>query len=319
VFYTIENSIQTTPFAAHKEELMSRPKIDSQVLAVSLLVVVTAIWGLTFVMVKDAIARMPVMDFLAIRFALASLIMIIIRPTALAKLNLGDWKRGAVLGILLGAGYVFQTFGLTHTSAAVSGFITGMFVVFTPLIAGLILRRKVGLTAWAGVGVATIGLAVISLKGFSIGPGELLTLGCAVVYAIHIVCLGEWSAGRNPYAFAIVQLVIVTVICTAAALPGGITLPPDAAAWTAVLVTAVFATAFAFVIQTWAQSLISPTRAAIVMTMEPVFAGVFAVLLGGEHLGARTLIGGALVLAAMYLVELGPRRAREAEVAHLEV
>ncbi len=295
-----------------------RLKPDKQFIAIVSLVLVTGAWGLTFVTVKDAIARMPVMDFLAVRFALATALMIIIRPLVLTKLSLGDWKRGAVLGFLLGAGYVAQTFGLAHTSAAVSGFITGMFVVFTPIIAGLFLRRKVGRIAWAGVGVATVGLAILSLRGFSIGGGELLTLLCALIYAVHIVALGEWSAGRNPYALAVVQLAVVTLICGAAALPGGIMLPPDGPAWTAILVTAVFATAFAFVIQTWAQSIISPTRAAIVMTMEPVFAGVFAVLLGGEHLGVRTVLGGALVLAAMYLVELGPRHAREGALGRLE-
>lgn len=286
--------------------------------AVLALILVTAVWGMTFVMVKDAISRMPVMDFLFVRFAAATLFMIIIRPQSLFKLSKDGWSRAAVLGLLLGLGYVFQTFGLAKTSAAVSGFITGMFVVFTPIIAGFILKRKIGAIAWGGVAIATVGLAVISLKGFAIGFGEMLTLGCAVIYAIHIVCLGEWSSGRDPYSLAVIQLAVVTLMCGIAATPGGITMPPDNTVWLAVFVTAVFATAFAFVVQTWAQALIPPTRAAIVMTMEPVFAGIFAVLLGGEHLGIRTLAGGALVLAAMYLVELGPRKAREGELARLE-
>lgn len=290
-----------------------------QVTALGLLVLVTAIWGSTFVIVKDAISRMPVMDFLAIRFSLATALMVIIRPKSIVQLKKDGWKFGLFLGLLLGAGYITQTFGLKLTSAAVSGFITGMFVVFTPLIAGLILRRKIGFIAWAAVGVATIGLALISLKGFSIGTGELLTLACAFLFSIHIVGLGEWSAGRDPYSLAIVQLGVTALLCGAVALPGGLALPPDIMSWGAVVLTAVLATAFAFVVQTWAQSIISPTRTAIILTMEPVFAGVFAVLIGGEILGWRTLAGGALVIAAMYLVELGPRRAKEAEVAHLEV
>jgi drug/metabolite transporter (DMT)-like permease len=294
-------------------------RFNKPAIAVLALISVTAVWGMTFVMVKDAISRMPVMDFLFVRFAAATLIMVIIRPQSLFKLTKGGWGRAVILGLLLGLGYVFQTFGLEQTSAAVSGFITGMFVVFTPIIAGLFLKKKIGAAAWGGVAIATAGLAVISLKGFSIGLGELLTLGCAVVYAVHIVSLGEWSSGRDPYSLAVVQLGVVTLMCGIAAAPGGIALPPDNTVWIAVFVTAVFATAFAFVIQTWAQAIIPPTRAAIVMTMEPVFAGIFAVLLGGEHLGIRTLAGGALVLAAMYLVELGPRKAREAEVPHLEV
>lgn len=293
--------------------------LKKKIPAILSLIFVTAIWGMTFVMVKDAVTRMPVMDFLTMRFALAAAIMIVLRPRALMRLDTAGWLRGAVLGLILGAGYVGQTFGLQHTSAAVSGFITGMFVVFTPLIAGLVLRRPVGGFAWAAVVLATIGLGLISLHGFSIGLGELLTLSCAFFYAAHIVGLGEWSAGRDAYSLAIVQLGAVALFSSIAAAPGGITLPPDATAWLAVLVTAVFATAVAFVVQTWAQSVLSPTYTAIVMTMEPVFAGLFAVLLGGEHLGMRTLAGGGMVLVAMYLAELGPRRTRKGEVAHLEV
>lgn len=286
--------------------------------AVIALVLVTMIWGLTFVTVKDAISRMPVMDFLALRFTLATLIMVLVRPRSILHNTKQDLMRGIGLGAVLGAGYVTQTLGLTRTSAAVSGFITGMFVVFTPLIAGLIFRRKIGVTAWLAVAVATAGLAIISLKGMAVGPGELLTLVCAVLYAFHIIGLGEWSTGKDSYALAVIQLAAVAVICGIGAIPGGLTLPPDYTAWGAILLTAVLATAFAFVIQTWAQSLLSPTRTAIILTMEPVFAGFFAVLIGGEVLGMRTIVGGALVLSAMYLTELGPRHAKEGEIPHLE-
>lgn len=283
------------------------------------LLCVTAVWGLTFVMVKDAISKMPVMDFLAIRFVLATAVMVIARPFVLRRLDRKAWGYGIILGILLGACYIAQTFGLLYTSAAVSGFITGMFVIFTPLIAGIALRHKIGLRAWIAVLVAFIGLALISLKGFSVGPGELLTLLCAFLYSAHIVCLGEWSSGRDPYAFAVVQLGVVGLMSSIAALPGGITLPPDSSSWIAILVTAVLASAAAFFIQTWAQTMISPTRVAIILTMEPVFAGFFAVLIGGEYLGLRTIAGAVLVISAMYLVELGPRHSKEGEVAHLEV
>lgn len=292
---------------------------QQQITALVLLVMVTAIWGSTFVIVKNAISRMPVMDFLAIRFALAATLMVVIRPKSLCRLERNSWRFGLILGLLLGAGYITQTFGLRLTSAAVSGFITGMFVVFTPLIAGLILRRKIGKLAWAAVGIATLGLALISLKGFSIGTGELLTLACALIFSVHIVGLGEWSAGRDPFSLAVLQLGVTAILCGSLAVVDGLVLPPDVLSWGAIIITAVFATAFAFVVQTWAQSILSPTRTAIILTMEPVFAGFFAVLLGGEHLGWRTLAGGALVIAAMYLVELGPRQSKEAEVAHLEV
>jgi drug/metabolite transporter (DMT)-like permease len=290
----------------------------NRTVAVILLIAVTAVWGLTFVTVKDAINRMPVMDFLAIRFVIATALLTIIKPKSVFTLSRKDRLRAAFLGILLGAGYIFQTFGLASTSAAVAGFITGMFVVFTPLIASAAFKQPISKSAWAAVAIAAIGLALISLRGFSIGLGELMVLLCAFFYAAHIVGLGELSANRNPYGLAIIQLSIGSLFCALIALIDGFTMPPDFASWSAVIITAVFATAIAFVVQTWAQSLISPTHTAIVLTMEPVFAGIFAVLLGGEHLGTRTLVGGLLVLIAMYIVELGPRKAKEGKIAHLE-
>jgi len=294
-------------------------------LALAGLLIVCMWWGATFVVVKDAVDRMPVLDFLAVRFLIAAAVMVTIRPRVVPAItrSLGSWHKGlaghgTLLGLALGLGYIGQTFGLQHTSATISGFITGMFVVFTPLIAGALLRRPVGASAWVGVIVATTGLAVISLHGFSIGLGEGLTLLCAVLFALHIVGLGEWSTRYDSYALAIVQLSTVGVLCVIAGAPGGLTAPPDRAAWSAVLITALFATAFAFVVQTWAQTVLSPTRTAVVMTMEPVFAGLFGVLVAGDDLTARIIIGGALVLAAMYLVELGPRHAADARVGGLE-
>lgn len=283
----------------------------------AVLVGITAVWGATFTVVKDAVARMPVMDFLFVRFAVATLALLALRPRAVRGLGRPGWRRAVLLGVALGVGYVGQTVGLRFTSAAVSGFITGMFVVFTPLIAGLVLRRAVGAAAWAAVGLATAGLGLLSLRGLAVGVGELLTLLCAAAFAVHIVGLGEWSPRHDAYPLAVVQLGTVTVLTGLAAAPGGLALPPDGAAWAAVGVTAVLATAAGFLGQTWAQARIPPTRAAVVLTLEPVFAGLFAVL-AGERLGWRTLAGGGLVLAAMYLVELGPRRAADAEVARLE-
>lgn len=302
--------------------LVQRALRSPAAVATTLLVGVTAVWGSTFVVVKDAVDRMPVMDFLAVRFGVAALVMIALRPRTLLRLGKVGWLRGIALGLFLGLGYVAQTFGLKSTPASVSGFITGMFVVFTPLISALVLQRtkrgKVGRHAWLGVAIATSGLALISLHGFSIGSGELLTLVCALLFAVHIVGLGEWSAKEDSYALAVAQLLTVAVLCTASAAPGGLTLPPDAAVSGAVALTALLATAAAFVIQTWAQSLLSPTRTAVIMTMEPVFAGIFGVLLASERLGVRELIGAGLVVGAMYLVELGPRRSAEGTFEHLE-
>ncbi len=290
----------------------------SDSIAVLALVSMTAIWGSTFVVVKEAIARMPPADFLAVRFLLATMLMLLVRPGSVQALGRRGLKHGVLLGLALGSGYVAQTYGLQTTAVTVSGFVTGMFVVFTPLISAVLLRRQVPRVAWAGVALATTGLALLALHGFSVGTGEALTLLGAFAFGFHIVGLGEWSAQHDAYGLAVVQLGTVSVLCLAIASPGGVAMPPDLGVWAAVIGTAVFATALAFVVQTWAQAHLSPTRAAVILTMEPVFAMGFALVLG-ERPTPRTLVGAALVAAAMYLVELGPRHGAEGRLPHLEV
>ena len=277
---------------------------SSPTIASVALVGVTAVWGYTFLVVQDAIARMPVMDFLAWRFVLASVVMIALRPTCLRSVTRLQLLRGVGLGTILGLGYIAQTYGLRYTSAAISGFITGMFVVLTPVMSWILLRRKTNRSTWMVVALATVGLALLSLNGWSVGIGDLLTLGCAVFFAIHIVGLGEWSSQYEPYAFSLLQIGTVAVISLIAAIPGGIVMPPDLGVWEVVGITGVLATAVAFFVQTWAQSLVSATRAAVVMTMEPVFAGLFAVVIGGNQLTMRTLGGAACILAAMFIINL---------------
>jgi len=277
---------------------------SSPTIASVALVGVTAVWGYTFLAVKDATARMPVMDFLAWRFLLASVVMIALRPTCLRNVTRLELLRGVGLGTVLGLGYIAQTYGLRYTSAAISGFITGMFVVLTPVMSWILLRRKTNRSTWMVVALATVGLALLTLNGWSIGIGELLTLGCAVFFAIHIVGLGEWSSQYDPYAFSLLQIGAVAVISLIAAAPGGIVVPPDPEVWGVIGITGVLATAVAFFVQTWAQSLVSATRAAVVMTMEPVFAGLFTVVIGGNQLTLRTLGGAACILAAMFIINL---------------
>lgn len=297
---------------------MASEKFKRSALAATIaLVGVTAVWGSTFVVMKAAIARQPESDFLATRFTIATLCMILVRPKVLRRLNREILVHGSLLGLALGLGYISQTYGLRMTSAAVSGFITGMFVVFTPLIGAWILRRRVDTWTWLAVGLATIGLALLSLHGFEVGRGEILTLLCALGFALHIVGLGEWSALHDSYLIAIIQLAVVSILCWIVSISHGYQAPPDYGVWGAVILTAIFATAVAFLVQTWAQSLMAPTRAAVIMTMEPVFAGFFAVVLGGEHLTIKIVIGGLFVVAAMYLVELGPKSSLPA-MPHLE-
>jgi drug/metabolite transporter (DMT)-like permease len=293
-------------------------KLSTASVATVLLVGVTAVWGSTFVVVKHAVERMPVMDFLAWRFAIAAVVMAAVRPRAVGGLGARGRRCGVLLGLALGGGYVAQTFGLQRTPASISGFITGLFVVFTPLCSALILRTRLTLATWLAVAMATGGLALISLRGLSVGTGEAITLLCAVSFALHIVGLGEWSGSYDAAGLAVVQLATVAIVSLVSAAPSSLAPPPDYGVWGAVLLTAIAATAVAFLIQTWAQAHLQPTRAAVVMTMEPVFAGIFGVAVGGDSLSARVLVGALLVLVAMYVVELGPRHAQDADVARFE-
>lgn len=277
---------------------------SSSFVALSALVGVTAVWGWTFLLVKNAVSQTPVMDFLAVRFTMAAMVMIVIRPGCLRGMTRSELSRATALGTALGAGYVMQTYGLLSASATVSGFITGLFVVFTPIISWVLLRHRTGRNMWLAVGLACAGVALLGLNGWSVGTGELLTLGCALFFAIHIVGLGTWAPLRNPYAFAFIQITTVAAISLVLAAPRGINVPFESEVWSALAVTAVFATAVAFVVQTWAQSLVSPTHAAVIMTMEPVFAGIFGVALGGDHLTLRIVVGAAFVLAAMFVIQV---------------
>jgi drug/metabolite transporter (DMT)-like permease len=194
-----------------------------------------------------------------------------------------------------------------------------MYVVATPVFAAALLRQRIGRTTWGAVLLAVTGLGVLTLSGFSVGYGEALTFVAAMLYALHIVGLGAWSTRQEALGMSVVQLGVISVICLVGALPHGIALPSTGVDWLSVVYMALVAGAAAMAGQTWAQAHLPPTRTAIIMSMEPVFAALFAVLLGGEGLTARMLVGGALVLSAMLLVELVPRRRVEGEVQHLTV
>lgn len=295
------------------------PSPRHSLLATLALLGVTAAWGSTFFLIKDLLDRVPTLDFLAIRFAIAGVLMLLVAPRALGRLDRAARQHALALGGLYGVAQILQTAGLAHTPASVSGFITGMYVVATPLLVSLLLRSPVPPMTWVAVGLATAGLGVLTLGGVSAGYGELLTLVAAILYALHIVGLGSWSRHDAALGMSIVQILVVAVICLVATVPDGITLPTRPGDWGAILYMAVFAGALSMLGQTWAQAHLPPTRAAIIMTMEPVFATLFAVLLGGESPTVRMLLGGALVVTAMLIVELVPRRRVEAEVTHLVV
>jgi drug/metabolite transporter (DMT)-like permease len=291
----------------------------TSLLAALLLLAVTAVWGSTFFLIKDLLERVPTLDFLAVRFSIASVLLVIAAPRALARLSPVSRKHALVLGGLYGVAQILQTAGLATTPASVSGFITGLYVVATPLFAALILHARITRITWAAVALATAGLGVLTLNGFSVGYGEAITLVAALIYALHIVGLGAWSKPAEAIGMSIVQVIMISVMCLVASAPGGIVLPDTTGDWWSVLYMAAFASAFALFAQTWAQAHLAPTRCAIIMSMEPVFAALFAVLAGGEDPTLRMVVGGSMVLSAMLLVELMPRRKVEAEVPHIAV
>ena len=268
------------------------------------LLTVSAAWGLSFVVMKDAIQRQSVNNFLFTRFTLAVIVMILIRPQTIKLFNKDLLQRGGLAGIFLGLGYIAQTLGLERTGAAITGFITGLYVVLTPMIASFVLKEKITKFTWLCIAVATFGLGLLSIRGFSVGIGEMFVLASAVLFAAHIIALSKWSSGRDVYAMTVIQLTMCAILAGLASAIEGYSLPPDRGVWSVVIFTAVFATAVAFIVQTWSQAHMSATKVAVILTMEVVFAAAFAILLGGERLTLQTAFGGILVVVAMYLIVL---------------
>ncbi len=266
------------------------------------LLAVSASWGLAFVVMKGAIERQSVNSFLATRFLIAVLAMVVIQPQVLRKLNRELVLKGSIAGLFLGSGYIFQTLGLARTGAAITGFVTGLYVVLTPVIAALFLKERIKAFTWACVLLATVGLALLSLRGWSIGVGEALVFISAIAFAAHIVTLSKWSSGQDAYAMTIVQLFACAVLTGSISLAQGYETPPDSGVWAVLIFTAVICTAVAFIVQTWSQAHMSSTKVAVILTMEVVFAALFAVLFGGESLSLQVSMGGILVVIAMYLI-----------------
>ena len=259
---------------------------------------VTAVWGWTFVLVKDALTQYPTLPFLQLRFVLALLVMIVLvrhLPTRRELLV------GAAVGAVLAGSYLAQTVGLTMTSPANSGLITGLFIVFTPLIdrlLGVPLRPR----TVVAVGVALAGTILLAGGWSGFGWGELLTLICAVLVALQIVLLSRWAPGLRPAPLAMVQMAACALIFSAG---GSWSLSlPNGHVWVAIVITGVFASALAFYIQTWAQQHLSASRAALVLATEPGWAVVAAVVLAGQRFDLLQAAGAVLVLGAIVGHEL---------------
>ncbi len=265
-----------------------------------LLVAVTAVWGWTFVLVKDAITHYPTLPFLEVRFTLALLVMFILVRRLPSR---SEVRVGVVAGTVLSAGYLLQTVGLTSTSPGNAGLITGLFVVFTPLIDsifGVAIHRR----TLIAVAVALVGTAMLTGGVGGIGIGDVLVLGAAVAFALHIVLLSRWSPGLRAGPMAMVQMGISAVLFTAGGAASTTTPPNDV--WLAIVITAVFASALAFYIQTWAQAHLDASRTALILATEPAWALAAAIVLAGQRLGLLQAAGAALVVGAIVGHELAP-------------
>ena len=263
---------------------------------------VAAAWGMAFVVMKDAIEKQSVNSFLFTRFAVAVIAMLALQPQVLKKFNREILIKGFIAGLFLGSGYIFQTLGLKIAGAAITGFVTGLYVVATPLIAWIVLRHRINLYTWGCVALATVGLGLLSLHGWSVGYGEFLVLISAIAFGAHIVTLGHWSNGLDSYAMTIIQLATCALMTGAISFSQGYSAPVNTSGWLVVFYTAVMCTAIAFVVQTWSQAHMPPTKVAVILTMEVVFAAIFAVIFGGETLTLQALLGGVLVVIAMFAI-----------------
>jgi drug/metabolite transporter (DMT)-like permease len=271
------------------------------------LVAIAAVWGLTFVMVQDAVERLPTLAFLGYRFVPAGLLVALVFRRRLVRLSREGWEMGVLMGAFLTAGYVLQTLGLERTSASNAGFITGLFVVLTPLMGALFLRERIGADAWTAAAAAAFGLFLLSGAGAP-GTGDGLVLACAVAFSAHILVTARAVAKHDIGALLAVQLSVCGVAClAAAAIAGDLEAPRGGTVWSALVVTSLVASALGFFVQTYAQRHAPPARTALILATEPVFAGLFGYLLAGDRLSAAAWAGAALITAAVVAVEVVPR------------
>lgn len=275
------------------------------------LVGVTAVWGSTFPLSKDLLTRVPVTDYLALRFLLAAAVIGLARPGALRRIDGRVLRAGIALGLCYSAGQTLQFFGLPHTAATVSAFVVSMYVVVTPLLGALLLHARPGGWTLAATALAATGVATMSLRGWSLGYGEALTLAAAALYALHILGLSRWSTARTAYPLTFVQLLTIGLSLLVAATSDGVQVP-GRADLVGFLYLSLIAGAGAMLVQTWAQSHVASGPAAVVMVLEPVWAAFFGVVVWQESLDGRTAVGGALIVSATLLVVVRSKRAQVA-------
>jgi len=271
------------------------------------LIAVAAVWGGTFVVVRDAVALYPMFGFLAWRFGVATLAFVAFYPSVLKRMTADNLRHGLLAGVFLSAGYIFQTWGLdgpTQTTPARAAFITGLYVVITPLLQAVVLRRAPRKSTVLGAAIALVGLWVlsgVSVYGSSWVLGDTLIAVCALAYSVHMIVLGSTGEQHDISALTFIQMATVAVVCTViSAIKERPPIPTNTSVILAIVLTGVVASALAFVVQTWAQSKLPPSRVALILVMEPAFGGVIGWTVAGmwpvrEVAGAAMMLGGMIV------------------------
>jgi drug/metabolite transporter (DMT)-like permease len=274
------------------------------------LIAVTAVWGVTFVQVKDAVEIYPLYAFLAVRYAIATGVLGAVGARRVRTLGRGGFAAGAVLGGLLGLGIGLQTAGLERTTVSSTGFITGLYVVFTPLLGLALFHTRVGLEVWLGIVLSVAGLAMLSGVHVGSTEGDLLVLASSAAQALQILMVERYANRYDAVALTLVELGTCLVGFLALALARGeLSLPGGWTVWGALVVTGVFASALAYLIQVWAQRRLSAARIALVFSLETVFAGLFGYWLSGDRLGWLGWGGCVAILAGIVLAEPAAGRA----------
>ena len=273
---------------------MRRPSVAYIALALAAL-----LFGATFVVVKEAVAVLPPLAFVGWRFLIGAVALLLLGVPRGRSI----WRDGLATGVLLFAGFALQTAGLAETSASNSGLITGLYVVFTPLLAAAVARHGVGAGTIAGTVVAFVGLGLLTVKdGVTLAAGDLLTVGCAIAFAGHIVVLARVAVRHPVIPFTAIQLLVTALLALGgSALIEGFPLPNGEVA-SALLITGLVVSGGAFLLQVWSQTVIGPSRTAIILALEPAFAAGFAAWILSEQLDTRGWVGAALILTGIYLV-----------------
>ncbi len=285
-------------------------QIKQEHIADALLLSVTIFWGSTFIIVKKSIEMMPTFAFLSVRFWIASIMLFVIFFPKLKKINKKIIRDGSILGAMLFLSYAFQTVALEYAKASIVGFLTGLNVAIVPIFSTLLIKKIPSIYSQIGVFLSLIGVFLMSANSdFTISFGGILAIICAIFISIHIILTDKFSRQYDTYLLTIIQITVLAILSTITSLSSEPYIIPHKINLYLVfsfIITSLFATVYAFIIQTTMQQYTTPTKTALIFTMEPVMSGVFGYLLGGEILSLRGYTGGLIILTGILIAEFAP-------------